>query len=40
MFKFIDKFESNGKDFYIVRTKGGVSILEEWEYKKAWGQLP
>ena len=37
MFKFINKFESDGKDFYIVRTKGGVSILTEWEYRKVWG---
>lgn len=37
MFKFISKFESDGKDFYIVRTKGGISILTEWEYRKVWG---
>lgn len=38
MFKFISKFESDGKDFYIVRTKGGVSILTEWEnyHRNKW----
>lgn len=37
MFKFISKFESEGKYFFIIRTKGGVSILTEWEYRKVWG---
>lgn len=39
MFKFISKFESEGKYFFIIRTKGGVSILTEWEYRKVWGTI-
>lgn len=39
MFKFISKFESDGKDFYIVRTKGGFYTYR-MGIQKSMGELP
>ena len=39
MFKFISKFESDGKDFFIVRTKGGVSYTYRMGIQESMGKL-
>ena len=37
MFELLNQIIANGKELYIVKTKGGVSIMEESEYRRVWG---
>ena len=33
--KLLNEFTIDGKKYCIVRTKGGVSVVEKWEYNNA-----